>query len=233
MPMKDFIKEKCFYVVITLFLITLGLLCFTHYECYKSKKMMEEIEYIDSVNTYHKVYYEKTFSSLKKENKELYDSLKRYKDKVSYLIQFTHEKDYNSGKVNVKPIVKDSIVYDTIKVNETLMAKTYEYTSEPNDTFQYKLNVNSYMEPNWYSFQAKVKNKFTIVNKDEGDGLNHLTIQPNNGGTVSDVTVFKKKEKRGFFERFGFGPSVTAGYDPINKQFGVMVGVGGTFDITK
>lgn len=231
--MNNPFSQKCFYAVLALFFITCGLLWFANAQYNSSKKLVEEIEYYDSLNRYNKVYYAKTFASLKTENKQLYDSLKQYKDKIDYIVQFTHEKDYNSGKIDSKPIVKDSIVYDTIKVSETLMAKTYEYASEPNDTFQYKLNVNSYMEPNWYSFKAKVKNKFTIVNKDEGDGLNHLTVQPNNGGTISNVTAFKKKEKRNFFERFGFGPSFTAGYDPINKQWGVIVGLGGTFDLTK
>ena len=100
--------------------------------------------------------------------------------------------------------------------------------NEPNDTFQYKLKINSQMEPNWYSLDAKVKNKFTIVNKEEADGLNHITIS--DGGSVpsiSDVTVFKKKEK--FIKRFSIGPSVTAGYDPINNKFGIMLGVGITY----
>ena len=165
-------------------------------------------------------------------NKELYDSLKEYKDQITVLIQFKHEKEYNTGKVTTKPTIKDSIVYDTIPITIPQVAKTFEYTSEPNDTFQYKLNVNSFTEPNWYSIQAKVKNKFTIVNKqDSPDGPNHITIGNDNGGTISDVTVFKKKEKRKFLNRFSFGPAVTAGYDVINKQWGIMAGASITFDL--
>lgn len=223
------LKNKCLIVVLTLFLITLGLLAFTHYQIYKSKKLMENIEYIDSLNTYNKIYYEQTFNDLKKINRELYDSLKGYKDQVSYLIQFTHQKEYNTGVVTTKPKIKDSTVYDTIPVMIPQVAKTYEYTSEPNDTFQYKLNVNSFTEPLWYSMQAKVKNKFTIVNKEE-NGTNHLTIQPNDGGNISDVTVFKKKS-RTFWDRFSFGPSVTAGYDLFNHQWGIMAGASATFDL--
>ena len=104
--------------------------------------------------------------------------------------------------------------------------------SEPNDTFQYKLNVNSYTEPIWYSMQAKVKNKFTIVNKEE-NGTNHIVIDPNNGGTVSDVTVWKKDKKRTFWDRFSLGPGATAGYDPINRNFGMTIGITGSFDLTK
>ena len=230
--MKKLFKEKCFYVVLALFLITCGLIWFSSRQYESSKKLIEEVEYYDSLNNYNKVYYSKTFKELKKENKELYDSLKQYKDKIDFIVQFTHEKNYQTGKVETKPNVVDSIIYDTIKVSETLMAKTYEYNSEPNDTFQYKLNINSYTEPNWYSLNVRTKNKFTIVNKEE-DGINHITIGSNNNGNISNVTVFNKKEKRKFLSRFSVGPSVTAGYDIVNKQLGIMAGVSVTFDLTK
>lgn len=230
--MKKLFKEKCFYVVLALFLITCGLIWFSSRQYESSKKLIEEVEYYDSLNNYNKVYYSKTFKELKKENKELYDSLKQYKDKIDFIVQFTHEKNYQTGKVETKPNVVDSVIYDTIKVSETLMAKTYEYNSEPNDTFQYKLNINSYTEPNWYSLNVRTKNKFTIVNKEE-DGINHITIGSNNNGNISNVTVFNKKEKRKFLSRFSVGPSVTAGYDIVNKQWGIMAGASVTFDLTK
>ena len=223
-------KQKCFYVVLTLFIVTCGLLWYSYKQYQESSRLVDEIEYYDSLNTYNKVYYSKTFSSLRKENKELYDSLKQYKDKIDYIVQFYHEKEYNTGHSTNKPNIKDSTVYDTIPMVIPQIAKTYEYISEPNDTFQYKLNVNSFTEPKWYSIQAKVKNKFTIVNKEDGDA-NHVTIKPDNGGIVSDVTVFKKKEKRTLLNRVSLGPTITGGYDPINKQWGIMVGFGVGLDL--
>ena len=68
------------------------------------------------------------------------------------------------------------------------------------------------------------------MNKEEG-GANHITIKPDNGGTITNPTVWKKKEKRSFFDRLSFGPGVTAGYDPINKQWGIMVGASVTFNL--
>jgi hypothetical protein len=230
--MNKLFKEKCFYFILVLFLITCGLIWFSSRQYESSKKLIEEVEYYDSLNNYNKVYYSKTFKELKKENKELYDSLKQYKDKIDFIVQFTHEKKYQTSKIETKPNVVDSVIYDTIKVNETLMAKTYEYNSEPNDTFQYKLNINSYTEPNWYSLNVRTKNKFTIVNKEE-NGINHITIGSNDNGNISNVTVFNKKEKRKFLSRFSAGPSVTAGYDIVNKQWGIMAGASVTFDLTK
>jgi hypothetical protein len=227
---KKFYEKYSSWIIAILIALIVGLVAYFNYELQKKQKQIEEIEFTDTTGTYHKVYYEKKFKELKKENRELYDSLKQYKDKIDYIVQFYHEKEYNTGQVHTKPNIIDSVVYDTIPVSVPQIAKTYEYLSEPNDTFQYKLNVNSFTEPNWYSIQAKVKNKFTIVNKEEG-GANHITIKPENGGTITEPTVWKKKEKRNFLDRFSFGPGVTAGYDPINKKWGVMVGASVTFDL--
>ena len=227
---KKFYEKYSSWIIALLIVLIIGLVAYFNYELQKKQKQIDEIEYTDTTGTYHKVYYEKKFKELKKENKALYDSLKQYKDKIDYIVQFYHEKEYNTGQVHTKPNIIDSVVYDTVPVTIPQIAKTYEYLSEPNDTFQYKLNVNSFTEPNWYSIQAKVKNKFTIVNKEEG-GANHITIKPENGGTITEPTVWKKKEKRNFLDRFSFGPGVTAGYDPINKKWGVMVGASVTFDL--
>ena len=224
---KNFIKGKCLYVVLTLFLITCGLIWFSHEQYTNSKELVEEVEYYDSLNRYNKIYYTKAFDILKKENKQLYDSLKQYRDKIDYIVQFYHEKGYNTGKV----IIKHDSIHDTITVDKPLVAQTYKYDSEPNDTFQYHLDVNAYMEPNWYSIQAKVKNKFTIVNK-EDNGVNHIVIDPSNGGTISDVTVYKKdNQKKSFWDRLSFGPGITAGYDPINRNWGVIVGATASYDL--
>ena len=228
--LEKFYKKYSSWIIALLITIIVGLVAYVNYQIDKEKNMIDEIEYVDSANQYHKYYYETKFKELKKTNKELYDSLKQYKDKITYLIQFTHEKYYNTGVINTKPNIVDTNIKDSMKVDTPLVAKTYEYISEPNDTFQYKLNVNSFTEPKWYSIEAKVKNKFTIVNKEEG-GMNHITIQPNDGGNVSNVTVFKKKEKRSFWNRFSFGPGFTVGYDPINKQWGMTAGLTGTFDL--
>jgi len=227
---KKFYEKYSSWIVTLLIALIVALVAYFNYELQKKQRQIDEIEFTDTTGTYHKIYYEKKFKELKKENRELYDSLKQYKDKIDYIVQFYHEKEYSTGHVHTKPNIIDSVVYDTIPVSVPQIAKTYEYISEPNDTFQYKLNVNSFTEPKWYSIEAKVKNKFTIVNKEEG-GANHITIQPNDGGNVSNVTVFKKKEKRSFWDRFSFGPGVTVGYDPINKQWGMTAGLTGTIDL--
>ena len=226
--MKKFYDKYSSWIIAVIFTLLIGLFAYLKHEI---DKRIDDIEYVDTTGTYHKQYYETKFNELKKKNKELYDSLKQYKDKIDYIVQFYHEKEYNTGQVHTKPKIIDSIVYDTVPITISKIAKTYEYTNELNDTFQYKLNVNSFTEPNWYSINAKVKNKFTIVNKDEGNGVNHITIGSENGGTVTNTTIYKKENKNGFWNRFSIGPAVTAGYDVVNKQWGVMAGASITFDL--
>lgn len=50
---------------------------------------------------------------------------------------------------------------------------------------------------------------------------------------ITNTTTITKyiEKKRTFLNRFSFGPSVTAGYDPINKQWGLLVGASITFDL--
>lgn len=215
-----------YLVVVVLWLVSLVVLstCYKQQESSKTKKLLEEVEYKDSVNNYHKIYYDSKLSDLKKENKELYDSLKDSKDVIDYLVQFKYQKEHSTGIVHINK-------HDTIFVGNTNEPRTFVYTSEPNDTFEYKLSINSEREPNWYSLDTKFKEKFTIVNKEDDNGLNHITIGGEQHGDVTDVTVFKKKKGNGILKKIHIGPSVTAGYDPFNKKFGMVVGVGVTYDL--
>ena len=205
-------------------------------------KNMAEIEYWDSVSRYNKIYYETKLSEIKKDNKELYDSLKAYKDRVQFLTQFTYIKDYhvggktgNSSKENPKKPTAhatESTVAPIQQIAGTVKPdSTYIYKSGPNDSLEYTLAVTSQSEPKEYKLDIRVKDKITLVNQEE-NGTNHLTIGTDNGGQITDVTVFKRKERK-FFDRFSIGPTVSAGYDPVNKQYGAMIGVGITFDMRK
>ena len=221
-------KNKCLIIVLSLLLVIAALIGYTHYKIENSYKKINEIEFKDSLNKYNKIYYETTINELKKTNKQLYDSLDASKNMIDFLVQFNAKQEYKTGKVIIK---HDTTYIDTTKVKD---AKTFEYTNvNPNDTMNYKLKINSIEEPNWYSLDISTSTKYTIVNKDYGNNTNHITIDGGNNTTdITDVTVFKKKKKT-FWSRFGVGPSVTAGYDVINKNFGIMPGVSVTYDLTK
>ncbi len=235
MKFKELMHNNKFLWFLNTIMVTLWLLSILFmFKCYNekvssTKRLVDEIEYKDNMNRYNKLYYDAQFKNLKKTNRELYDSLKNCKDEIGYLLQFKYDKEYSTGVVHVqKDTLKDSVFQGIIAE-----PRTFEYSSEPNDTFQYKLKINSQTEPNWYSLNTKFSDKFTIVNKEDGNGLNHITIGSSTSGDISDVTVFNKKEKRKFLSRFSVGPSVTAGYDIINKQWGIMAGASVTLDLTK
>lgn len=164
-------------------------------------------------NKHTSIVYEQELKTLKKNNKELYDSLKIYKDEIDYLVQFKYKKEY--------------IVHDTINKIDTTEVKNiqeYKYANKiKNDTLNYELIIASKTEPNWYKIKFNINDKFTIVNKKIND-INETTIAPSTNGKISDVTVVKKKEKK-FFDNLSFGPSITAGYCLGNRNFDVVIGV--------
>lgn len=209
------------WVIIGILFCVIAFLSVKIYNMNKQSKIcIEQIhKHDDDTGRYSVIFHDQTIASLKKTNKDLYDSLQVYKDKVDYLLKFKYEKEYSTGTVTIDTIKKD-----------TSDVKVFEYGNNNNDTLNYNLKIGSTVEPKWYKLDLKLSNEFTIVNKRDGD-LNETTIFPSNNGNISDVTVFKKKKK--FWDNFSIGPSVNAGYDIINKQFGVNVGISVTYKLNK
>ena len=210
-------------MVVAIFMCLIGV-----HMCSKLKKA-KKIEYTDSICVHHVKYNDGKFSDLKKENEQLYDSLKKYKKQIDYLVQFTYEKTYTTNKVVIK---KESDAQKTYTKNQdgNLVenideAKTYEYSNEPNDSINYQLKINSTREPNWYSLDVKMHDRITIVNKNEGNGDNHLTISTDNKAEISNTTVFKKKRKKNIFNKIAIVPGIYYGYDIKNKSIGYGVAV--------
>ena len=166
-------NNKNIIICILISLICIGLIYFTYSKIYNGKIFKENIVYVDSTKTANVIYDEGSFSDLKKENKELYDSLKKYKDEITYLLQFKYKKEYDTGKIITKYVVING---DSIAANEDSV-KIYEYGNNENDTIHYNLKIGSKVEPNWYQLRTVVNEKFTIVNKKLDDGVNKTTIE--------------------------------------------------------
>ena len=182
--------------------------------------MIEEIKNTNKENQASFVHYEQEIDNLSKINRNLYDSLKIYKNQIDYLVQFKYEKKYDTGVIRtdtVKEIIhnKDSVI------------KTYEYANT-NDTLAYNLKIGSAEKPEWYSLDFKVSDKFTIVNK-KFDNFNKTDIESN--GIIDDVTILKKKEKKNLFDNISIGPSITMGYDIAKKEPEFIVGFSITYDL--
>lgn len=220
------------------------LLCWKTIE--QHKMIDEQTVQLSSKNTddnkHTVITYDQNLETLKKNNKELYDSLKTYKDQIDYLVQFKYKKTYTVRDTIIK--TNTIIKLDTIQINDTtkvvvqneIKEEIKEYTyrnSIPNDTLNYQLTIGSTREPHWYAIDFEVGDKFTIVNK-KVNNVNETTIETGtNDSKITGVTVVntKKNLKTKFKDRIAVGPSVTAGYGFLNKNFDVVVGVSLTFDL--
>lgn len=228
------------WVGIGILLLLLGLVTWKAIELYKmvDEQTVQLTEKNTDDNKHTIVTHDQNLETLKKTNKDLYDSLKIYKDQIDYLIQFDYTKTFTVRDTIIK--TKTIVKLDTIQINDStkivVNEEIKEYTYEnktPNDTLNYKLTIGSTREPHWYGLDVKVGERFTIVNKKVND-FNETTIETGtNNSNVTDVTVVntKKDLKTKFKDRIAVGPSVTAGYGIINKKFDVVVGGSVTIDL--
>ena len=221
-----FMKNNKNIILNAILIITILLLGWQNFK--QSEMIDQQITQLSSKNTddnkHTSIVYEQKLETLKKTNRELYDSLKTYKNEIDYLAQFKYNKVY---------VVHDTITkLDTISVEEKESIKEYTYTNKTkNDTLNYQLKIGSTVEPNWYSIKFEVAEKFTLVNK-EINGVNETTIQPSTlTGEISDVTILKQPKKLKLKDKIEIGPSISAGYSLINKNFDIMVGISATIDL--
>lgn len=219
-------KNKIFIII--LFCIIALLFGFLLYYKHKSetqqKKEEAVIEVVSESGKYTQYYYEKEFKALKSENRELYDSLKKQQKYIESLVQFQYK-----GKISTDTIYIEK-QEEEIESVKNLEDKTYNYTCD-NDTVKYHLKINSKLEPNWYKFDAELNDKFTIVNKQYSDGKLTTNIESDLGNDLSDIVVWQKVNKRKWYQQFSLGPTVAIGYDPLGKNFGVVIGLGITYNI--
>lgn len=195
----------------------------------ENSRLNETICKNESTNTTIIQSYDKKFKDLKKENRELYDSLKDYKDQIDFLIQFDYTKTSKVDTVYTKSV---ETVYVENEDGEKVLAedKEYHYSDELGDTLSYDLTIGSKVEPSWYTMNFKVKDKFTIVNKEYGDA-NETTITTNGDAKIDGITVYNKQNKKKFWQRFAVGPQIGVGYDVVNNKVGAQVGIGVTYDL--
>lgn len=212
------------FIIITILLICIGVL---GYELYTVKNILHnevslKNSYDNELKVYKSQHFDKQIKELKHINKELYDSIKIYKDKISYLIKFRYEKKYTTDTVR-----------KTANINNNLQdIKTYTYQNKNTDSINYKLSIGSFSEPVWYKLDLKVSDNFTIVNT-KVNNFNETTISTSHKGYIDNTTIISTPQKRSFWNRFSVGPSITAGYDINNNKFAVVVGVGISYKIGK
>ena len=192
-----------------------------------NKKTTDEVARIETVTNegkYQQIYHDRELVELKQKNKELYDSIKGMKNEIDYLATFKYKYEHIGDTIKTN---KDTLKQENIKQDSTLIFKYYN--PKNNNPFSYELTIGSKKPIEWYKLDFKLNEEFVIVNK-KIDDVNESTIESNHG-TITGDFMYSKSQKKKFKDRIVFGPSVTSGYDVINKNFGVMFGFSCTIDV--
>lgn len=177
----------------------------------RTKKLQEDIEfYTDSLNRYTKLYSSSSFSSLKKENKELYRQLKE-KEELVEAIKFKYEYEYKGQEQMVdKPIEEDSLYHFNVQ----------------NDTLGYDLKIwSTHLQK--YRLSFRLTNEFTITRQQVGND-HRLEINSHIPGRIENVVVWNKEQKK---SRFSIGPSVGFGYGIFSKKPDIFIGATITYNL--
>lgn len=193
---------------------------------FSGKKETKTDRDIEKEETYIKIYESQTIEALKKENRALYDSLKLASDKTpESAIQIKYK-----YKFITDTIVKNQFVTEYVTdANNAVVDSVYHYTND-NDTIQTDINVKA-KDIEWLHVKATINEKFTIINRVGSNGTNETTINHSPNVDIDGVTAWHRKKT--FKDRIFVGPTIGAGYDPINKQFGTYIGVSVGFNLLK
>ena len=125
-------------------------------------------------------------------------------------------------------IIRDTIWKDTTIIEKQLVPK--EVIKKKTDTLYLKDGKDTLLVT-----EAKVFEKRILSSKDTCDlkiyttGINtsldslKWRLKTHSTHTTETVTITKYVEKK---KRFGIGPTVSFGYDPLRKEWGALIGVG-------
>lgn len=206
-------KEKIIQIVQWLIILLLAISCFYLWRSAKENHknlIQEELTFQKNENQTVNISNDKALSDLKKENKELYDSIKKLSD-VSQAIQ-------------IKYVTKREI--DTVFIDNTYLSKdsVYHY-AQTSDTINYNLDIKG-KDVQWFKLGFSIQDSLMLVTRSY-NGQNETTISHDSNTSISDVTVFVPKKK--FFqkvkENIYFGVGVGAGYGVINKKPDIYIGI--------
>lgn len=183
-------------------------------------------------NTYVRIYESQKLNKLKRENKELYDSISKLKDVESGMI-IKFREHYNTDTILVDKFI---VQHDTIKFI-TDDSQTYEkvdsiyHYAENNDTVQLDIDVKA-KQLQWLKADFTINDKFVIINR-EKDNVNQTSISHGDNTTIEGTTMWHRKEGKKWYQRFNVGPQLGIGYGTIHKNFDAYVGVGVSYQINK
>ena len=206
-------KQKIIQILQWLMIILLAISCFYFWRSSDDSKgnlIKEEITFDKNEKQTVNISNDKTLGELKKENKELYDSIRKLTD-VKEAIQ-------------VKYVLKRDI--DTVYITNTYIPidSIYHY-AQNSDTISYNLDIKG-KDVEWFKLDFSIQDSLMLVTRSL-NGQNETTISHTTNTSIKDVTVFvpKKKFSQKVKENTYFGVGVGAGYGVFNKKPDIYIGI--------
>lgn len=176
-------------------------------------------------NTYVRIYESQKLDKLKRENRELYDSIAKLQNVESgMVIKFVEH--YNTDTITVDRFViqRDTVKYllnDSIEYQK--IDSIYHYQQD-NDTINLSIDVKA-EALQWVNADFQIHDQFMIINR-EKDGVNQTFINHSDNATVENTTMWHRKNTEKWYNRFVISPQVGVGYGMFNKKLDVYVGAG-------
>lgn len=188
------------------------------------KDLVTSAEY-NKENTYVRIYESQRLDKLKRENRELYDSIKKLNDVESGMV-IKFREHYVTDTIMVDKFVaqRDTIrvVADNNKVYESVVS-IYHYTQN-NDTVNLDIDIKA-KELQWCKADFTISDQFMIINR-EKDGVNQTLINHSDNATIESTTMWHRKDTKKWYQRFTISPQIGVGYGMINRKVDTYVGVG-------
>ena len=206
-------KQKIIQIIQWLMIILLAISCFYFWRSSNDSEgnlIKEEITFDKNEKQTVNISNDKTWGDLKRENEELYDSIRKLSD-VKEAIQ-------------VKYVLKRDI--DTVYITNTYIPidSIYHYTQN-SDTINYNLDIKG-KDVEWFKLDFSIQDSLMLVTR-SANGQNETTISHTTNTSIKDVTVFvpKKKFSQKVKENVYFGVGVGAGYGFFNKKPDIYIGI--------
>lgn len=194
-------------------IILLAISCFYFWRSSNDSKgnlIKEEITFDKNEKQTVNISNDKTLGELKKENKELYDSIRKLTDvKEAIQVKYVIERDIDTVYIDNTYIPLDSI---------------YHY-AQNSDTINYNLDIKG-KDVEWFKLDFSIQDSLMLVTRSV-NGQNETTISHTTNTSIKDVTVFvpKKKFSQKVKENTYFGVGVGAGYGFFNKKPDIYIGI--------
>ena len=188
------------------------------------KDLVTSAEY-NKENTYVRIYESQRLDKLKRENRELYDSIKKLNDVESgMVIKFREHYVTDTIMVDKFVVQRDTIrvVADNNKVYESVVS-IYHYTQN-NDTVNLDIDIKA-KELQRCKADFTISDQFMIINR-EKDGVNQTLINHSDNATIESTTMWHRKDTKKWYQRFTISPQIGVGYGMINRKVDTYVGVG-------